>query len=352
VRGKRGGGGKSRGEIKSDPNHQKRARGNNNSPPPLGLASPKPIIETFVLADPVARCARLDGVVTLVDAAHAMRHLGEVPARTADPSEAVAQVAYADLIILNKTDLVDAAALASLEARVRAINGVAPIVRTQRAAVAVDAVLGVGGFDLDRVAADLEAGAGADGCGDPGHGEPGHVCGGEAGHDHHAHDHAHAHNPAHGEEGHVCGGGACGDDGAHAHSHSHDHAPASPAAPLHDDAVSSVTVSLAGDLDLELVNMWLGALVDVRSEDLYRYKGVLSIAGFPRRYVFQGVHALFTGEAGAPWGEGEARTSRMVFIGRELDAELLREGFGECVVESDGVPKGRTKGAGAGSGAV
>ena len=96
-------------------------------------------------------------------------------------------------------------------------------------------------------------------------------------------------------------------------------------------------------MDLELVNMWLGALLDVRAEDVYRMKGILSVEGFRERYVFQGVHALFSGEAAAPWREGEERRSRMVFIGRGLDPELLRAGFDECVVGEDGVAKGRRK---------
>jgi G3E family GTPase len=104
-------------------------------------------------------------------------------------------------------------------------------------------------------------------------------------------------------------------------------------------------------MDLELVNMWLGALLDVRSEDVYRMKGILSVEGFPERYVFQGVHALFSGEAAAPWRRGEERRSKMVFIGRGLDPELLRAGFDECVVAEDGVAKGRRKLAEHGRGA-
>ena len=72
-------------------------------------------------------------------------------------------------------------------------------------------------------------------------------------------------------------------------------------------------------------------------------KGILSVEGFPERYVFQGVHALFSGEAAAAWKVGEERRSKMVFIGRGLDPELLRAGFDECVVGEDGVAKGRRK---------
>ena len=324
-----------------------------------GLASPRPIIETFAAVDAIARVAYLDGVVTLVDAVNAWRHLGEggvTNPRSADPSEAVDQVAYADRLLLNKTDLVqDAAALTALEARLRTINAVAPLQRTVSASVPIASVLGVGGFDLSRVsddvdrvlAAEAEAEAEAKAaCGNPAHGEPGHVCGGEHAHSHshaeHGQTHANSHeadggepecgSPAHGEPGHVCG--------EHAHEE-HAHAHATPH--VHDDSVSSVTVSVEGELDLEQVNLFLGALVDVRADDLYRFKGVLSIAGVPQKFIFQGVHYLFTGEPGEEWAADEKRVSRMVFIGRELPSAELREGFEDCVVDADGLTRGRKK---------
>lgn len=246
------------------------------------------------------------------------------------PSDAVQQVAYADRIVLNKADLVTPADLAALQTRLAAINASATLTVATMASVNVHQVLDTRGFDLDAVAASLAADTP---CGNPAHGEPGHVCGGGHDHDHghgHDRDHDHGHEHEHGHEHHEHG---------HGHGHSQpDHPPRS-----HTDGVSTVAITLPGELDLELVNMWLGALVDVRAEDLYRFKGVLAVRGFPARYVFQGVHALFSGEAGAEWGEGEPRSSRMVFIGRGLDGDLLREGFEECVVEADGVPRGRKK---------
>lgn len=303
-----------------------------------GLASPRPIIETFAAVDAIARVAYLDGVVTLVDAVNAWRHLGEGGVnnpRSADPSEAVDQVAYADRLLLNKTDLVeDGAALTALEARLRTINAVAPCTRTRNADVPVAAVLGVGGFDLARVSDDVdrvlaaEAEAEKASCGNPAHGEPGHVCGGEHAHSHSHDDHEHTHSHSHED-----GGGH-----SHSHSHSHEHAPH-----VHDDSVTSITVSVEGSLDLEQVNLFLGALVDVRADDLYRFKGVLSIAGVPEKFIFQGVHYLFTGLPGEEWEIDEKRVSRMVFIGKELPAEDLREGFEDCVVEADGQTRGRKR---------
>lgn len=322
-----------------------------------GLANPAPIIETFQSVDAVARSFRLDGVVTLVDALHAPRHLGD-PEPGREPGEAVSQVAYADRLILNKVDLVPRADADALAGRLTALNGLAPIVRATKATVGADWVLGVGGYDLDRVAGALEGGgeaaAGAGGAAsstnNPAHGEAGHVCGAaDCGHDHdHGHDHGHDHEHGH-EHDHSHGG-------AHAHAHDHDHGHShahaqsqSPPHPSHDDSISSVSLTLPGDMDLAMVNTWLGALLEVRADDLYRFKGILAIAGYPNRYVFQGVHALFAGEPGKAWAEGEARVSRMVFIGRELDADLLREGFEECLsaAAAGGAGKGEEVGVGA-----
>ena len=306
-----------------------------------GLANPAPIIETFQAVDAVARSFRLDGVVTLVDALNAPRHLGD-PAPGREPGEAVSQVAYSDRLILNKVDLVSPAAADALASRLASLNGLAPILRATKAAVSADWVLGVGGYDLDRVGEALEGGGEAGGGrasspaadSNPAHGEAGHVCGsadecghdhgqGEAAHDHggaahvHEHEHEHEHDHDHEHE----------HDHDHDHAHAHDHA----AHASHDDSVSSVSLTLPGAMNLAMVNAWLGALLEVRADDLYRFKGILAIDGYPNRYVFQGVHALFAGEPGKAWGEGEERVSRMVFIGRELDAGLLREGFEECL---------------------
>lgn len=84
-------------------------------------------------------------------------------------------------------------------------------------------------------------------------------------------------------------------------------------------------------MDLDKVNQWLGMILEVRSEDIYRMKGVLAIKGYDQKYVFQGVHSLFDGMPASEWKAGEKRRSRMVFIGRELDGQVLREGFDMCV---------------------
>ena len=111
--------------------------------------------------------------------------------------------------------------------------------------------------------------------------------------------------------------------GEHGHSHSHH---------VHDDAVTSVSLAMDGEVDLDKVNDWLGMLLNDRWQDLFRMKGVLAIEGCYDRYVFQGVHALFEGMPDRPWEDGEARTSRLVFIGKQLNRSELEAGFEACKV--------------------
>jgi G3E family GTPase len=111
-----------------------------------GMADPGPVAQTFFLDDDFKQQFVLDAIVTLVDARHIEQHLDEMK----EPGE---QVAFADVILLNKTDLVTPAELERIERRVRAINGTAKVHRTLNADVPIDAVLGVGAFDLDRALA-------------------------------------------------------------------------------------------------------------------------------------------------------------------------------------------------------
>jgi G3E family GTPase len=109
-----------------------------------GLANPAPVAQTFFVDDTVKAKTRLDAIVTVVDAKH-------LPARLADSHEAADQIAFADVIILNKTDLVSPEELEAVEAEIRKINRFAVIHRTQRSAVAIDDVLNRGAFDLTRI---------------------------------------------------------------------------------------------------------------------------------------------------------------------------------------------------------
>ena len=98
----------------------------------------------------------------------------------------------------------------------------------------------------------------------------------------------------------------------------------------HDLTVTSVGIELEGDLDLERLNDWLGNLLQTKGTDIFRSKGILSIAGMEERYVFQGVHMLLDGQPNGTWGDTERR-NRLVFIGRNLDRQSLEESFRSCL---------------------
>ncbi|MDP2259170.1 MAG: GTP-binding protein [Caulobacter sp.] len=256
-----------------------------------GLADPGPVAQTFFVDDDVRARTRLDSVTTVVDALH-------LPLRLADSREAVEQIAFADQILLNKTDLVTPEQLAAVEASIRRINPLAPIHRTQRSAVPLDAILGRGGFDLDRIV-ELEPEFL-----NPAHGEPGHVhdedC--EHDHDHHHHDHSHDH---------------------HAHDHAHDHAA--------EAGIRGISLTSHKPLDGIRVTNWLNALLQDKGPDILRAKGILDIKGDDRRLVFQAVHMILEGDYQRPWTDSDSRYSRMVFIGRDLDEAALQAGFEGCV---------------------
>ncbi|KAK1325897.1 hypothetical protein QJS10_CPA01g03001 [Acorus calamus] len=246
-----------------------------------GLAKPAPVIETFCSDELVSQYVKLDGVVTLVDCKHAMQHLNEVKPRWV-VNEAVEQIAYADRIIMNKIDLVSDAELDSLITRIKLINGMAQIKQAKYGAVDMDFVLGVGGYDLDRIESEVQV----DSCHDSIHHN-------QAGHEH---------------------------NGGHHHIH------------VHDSAVSSVSIVSEGTLDIDEVNDWLERLVEEKGDDLYRMKGVLCVNDSTGRFVFQGVHTMLEGCPAKPWGPNERKINKLVFIGKNLDEAVLKKGFKGCLV--------------------
>ena len=257
-----------------------------------GLADPGPVAQTFFVDDDVKAKTVLDSVTTVVDAKHILLRLSDSP-------EAMEQIAFADQIVLNKTDLVSADDLRMIEARIRRINPLAPIHRAQRSNVPLEAILGRGGFDLDRIL-DLEPQFL-----NPAHGEDGHV------HDEHCgHDHDHGH---HGHDHH---------DHAH-HDHDHDLS-------RHDDAIKGVSLRLDRQIDANKVTRWLNDLLAAQGPDILRAKGILDIKGEERRMVFQAVHMILEGDLQGPWRSEADRYSRMVFIGRNLDEAALKAGFEGC----------------------
>ena len=145
-----------------------------------GLADPGPVAQTFFVDEDVKARTQLDSVTTVVDAKHVLLRLS-------DSREAREQIAFADQIVLNKTDLVSEQDLRMVEARLRRLNPLAPIHRAQRSNVPLDAILGRGGFDLERIVSIEPEFL------NPAHGEDGHVHDEHCDHDH-GHDHGHHHH--------------------------------------------------------------------------------------------------------------------------------------------------------------
>ena len=223
-----------------------------------GLADPGPVAQTFFTDDDVKARTRLDAIVTVVDAKHFLGQLEQ-------GDEAEEQVAFADVILLNKTDLVSEGDLKKVEDKIHSINRYARIHRTQKSKIELDAILDKGAFDLKRI---LEF-------------EP---------------DFLHS-------------------------GHSHDHG----------DEVASLSFSSERPVDPDKFQKWMGALLQLKGQDILRSKGILAIDGAPKRYVYQGVHMMMDADWGTPWKDSEKRASKLVFIGRNLDGENLKRGFEDCL---------------------
>ena len=103
----------------------------------------------------------------------------------------------------------------------------------------------------------------------------------------------------------------------------------------HDQTVTSLSIVLPGMLDLEDVRIWMETIRKTKGADIFRMKGILSIASSDKKFVYQGVHMIFTGEFGSAWDHGEERVSKMVFIGKNLDHEELRKGFAACMYSEE-----------------
>jgi len=228
------------------------------------MADPAPVAQTFFVDDKVKAFAKLDGIVTLVDAKHIEQHLDEEKPEGAE-NEAVEQVAFADRLLLNKTDLVTPEDLVRIEGRLKSINAFAPIIQCSMSQVSADSVLNIGGFDLKRT---LEN-------------EPDFLT----------------------------------SDGEH----------------QHDTTVSSVSLGHEGDLDLDMVQSWISKLLNEKGTDIFRMKGVLAIRHAEQRFVYQAVHMIFNGNFTETWAEDEARDSKLVFIGKNLNKAELKASFEACL---------------------
>ena len=245
-----------------------------------GLADPAPVAQTFFMDENVGRQTRLDAVVTVADAKWLNDRLKDAP-------EAKNQIAFADVILINKTDLVSPAELSEVEARIRAINPYARLHKTERAKIPLHEVLERNAFDLDRIL-DIE---------------PAFLEGN--GHDHEHGDHDHGHDG----DGH--------DHGGLKH--------------YHDEEMQSIALKSDKPLDADKFFPWVEDLVQKEGPSILRSKGILSFKGDDQRFVFQGVHMILDGDHQRPWNKDEKRQSRIVFIGRNLPEKKIAEGFESCI---------------------
>ena len=351
-----------------------------------GMADPGPVAQTFYVDDDMQDKLLLDAIVTVVDAKHIWEHID-------DSDEAKEQVAFADVILLNKIDLVAPEDLDRLEARIKSMNSMAKICRTRDAVVEMDNILNVGGFNLDRALEidpkfmepeypfewsgiyELSAGSYEWVMGegpDPAMGAAllplsnNGMPAKEAtlmdavltfSEDEQAVQAGEALRLGKGQHNQLVLNGKgetvfnfviqrpgcymlftehhpdefdahlCGTDAVLAPLETREYKPDHE----HDEEVTSVGITLPGDFHLERLNDWLGQLLRVHGQDIFRMKGVLSVRGWEERFVFQGVHMLFDGRPDRPWAN-ELRQNKMVFIGRNLDRAALEEGFRACLV--------------------
>jgi G3E family GTPase len=246
-----------------------------------GLADPAPVAQTFFMDEQVGAKTKLDAVVTVADAKWLKDRLKDAP-------EAKNQIAFADVILLNKTDLVTPAELSEIEARIRGINPYARLHRTERAKIDIAEVLGRNAFDLDRIL-DIE---------------PAFLEAEE-------HDHGHDHH--------------------HGHDHGHDHDHHGGLKHYHDEDMQSVSIKTAKPLNPDKFFPWVQDLVATEGKDILRCKGILNFKDDPERFVFQGVHMILDGDHQRKWRDDEKRDSRIVFIGRHLPEEKIRSGFESCI---------------------
>jgi len=284
-----------------------------------GLALPGPVMQTF-LTDSPSMLTRLDTVVTVVDASNVGRHFARVREAVpevdkngagsvdllafvrssfkdtlrAGPNECIEQIAFADLVLLNKCDLVGEERLAEIEAELRAINPYARQLRCTNTEVPMEELLNTRSFELDHVLDIFPPG----------------------------NEHGNGH-----------GSGIHG----HSHEHTNDRGNSCVHEARHESSVTSISIQHTGRVDLHLMEKWFGQLLRLQGDQIYRMKGVLAVAGddgsLDQKLAYHGVHSLFRGDLMGTYSEGERRENRLVFIGQGLDGEILRTGFLDCTID-------------------
>ncbi|CAO3636655.1 unnamed protein product [Cunninghamella echinulata] len=225
-----------------------------------GAADPGPVIQTILTDDQLLSYFMIDGVVTMVDSKHISLSLNE----TKKDSQVYQQLAFADTILLNKSDMVDQHQLDLLKQRIQAINDV-PIHSTKYGIIPLDHILNLGGFDLEKIDKHISNSIKKDHHGD-------------------------------------------------------------------DNEIMSVGIDESGELDFDLLNLWIQSILASMGENIYRSKGILNVCNEKDRFIFHSVHMFFDGQQDRAWKDGEERRNKLIFIGKNLDKDAIVNSFKKCII--------------------
>ena len=282
-----------------------------------GLADPAPIAQTFINVPFLNEHFILDAVLTVVDSKNFLY-------QTTHQTEPAKQVGFADKIFMSKHSLVDDTIYTKVINEVRSINPFAEIQDLDARPVEMKDMFGLELFYAsEKKILEMQENSEEEYCEACGHthahGEHDHhhhhdeehceECGhahehGEHDHHHHDEDHHHDHDHNH-----------------HHHGHHHKH--------HHHSGINSFVIETEKPLVLAHINEWLNELVYIYGPELYRYKGILSVEGLDYQIIFQGVQMSFDISRGRDWNDTE-RKSTLVFIGKNLPEDTLRESFVAC----------------------
>ena len=300
-----------------------------------GLADPAPIAQTFINVPFLNEHFILDAVLTVVDSKNFLY-------QTTHQTEPAKQVGFADKIFMSKHSLVDDTIYAKVINEVRSINPFAEIQDLDARPVEMKDMFGLELFYAsEKKILEMQENSEEEYCEACGHthahGEHDHhhhhdeehceECGhahehGEHDHHHHDEDHHHDHDHDHDHDHHD-------EDHHHDHDHDHHHHGYHHHKHHHHSGINSFVIETEKPLILAHINEWLNELVYIYGPELYRYKGILSVEGLDYQIIFQGVQMSFDISRGRDWNDTE-RKSTLVFIGKNLPEDTLRESFVAC----------------------
>ena len=282
-----------------------------------GLADPAPIAQTFINVPFLNEHFILDAVLTVVDSKNFLY-------QTTHQTEPAKQVGFADKIFMSKHSLVDDIIYAKVINEVRSINPFAEIQDLDARPVEMKDMFGLELFYAsEKKILEMQENSEEEYC---------EACGHT--HSHGEHDHHHHHDEEHCEEcGHAHAHGEHDHhhhDEEHHHEHDHDHHHGHHHHKHHHHSgINSFVIETEKPLVLAHINEWLNELVYIYGPELYRYKGILSVEGLDYQIIFQGVQMSFDISRGRDWNDTE-RKSTLVFIGKNLPEDTLRESFVAC----------------------